>query len=114
MRRKRERAWAFERGEVLMVKEDGEEGLVGSDLHPEGAHSETINRHYVHAETSCNGDDQQRLQCPSRSALCWSHPEHKFPPPTLGKTHPRPQPQPLRRRPVQLMVIPDNDSEMGG
>ena len=115
VRRKWERAWGFERGEVLMVVEDGEEGLVGSGSDPKEAHGETQNKkQYAPAETSSN-DDDQRWQCPSRPAPRLSHSKSKFPQPSLGKTqHSRPQPQPLRRRPVQLMVIPDNDSEMDG
>ena len=113
MRRKRERTWAFERGEVLMGVEDGEEGLVGSDSDPEEAHNEDRKKkHYAPAETSSN-DDDQRWQCPSRPAPCWSHSRSKFPPPSLGKTQ-HGRPQPLRRQPLQLMVIPDIDSEMGG
>ena len=117
VRRKWERTWAFKRGEVLMVVEDGEEGLVGSGSDPKEAHDETtINKHYAPAETSSN-DDDQRWKCPSLPAPRLSHSKSKFPPPSLGKTQhsrPQPQPQPLRRRPVQLMVIPDNDSEMDG
>ena len=54
VRRKWERAWGFERGEVLMVVEDGEEGLAGSGSgsDPKEAHGVIQNdKHYAPAET---------------------------------------------------------------
>ena len=99
LKRKRERAWAIERGSVAVVLEDDEEGLVGSDSNPEDAHSKIIriNKHYTPAETPFN-DDEHRWQCPSRPAPCWSRSKNDFLPPS------QPQPQPLRRQPAKLMV----------
>ena len=88
LRRKRERAWAaIERGEVaaaVVVEED--DGLVGSDPHPEEAHGcqIRIHEHYVPAETSLNDGDQQ-WQCPSGSAPWWSRFESNSPAPAPSR-----------------------------
>ena len=86
VRRKRERAWAIKRGEVAVVVEDGEEGLVGSGSVPEEAHGgDESKRHYLPVETPFN-DGYQGWQCPSRSAPGWSRPKSNFPPPSLGNS----------------------------
>ena len=155
-----ERAWAIERGEVVVVVEDGEEGSAVGYSDWEDARGEVAvdePNEPGPTKTSLTTDDQQS-RWPSQSASCWSRSESNFrPPPPLrktqqqqqqqqqqvhmhmgtyplleleedergpGKTHagrrlPRnqgrhgrtshsspPRPQPLQRRPAQLMVVP--------
>jgi hypothetical protein len=181
-RRKWERDWAIERGEVVVVVEEGDGGernLVGSDSDSdsdrENANGEmmVVEQNYADMEKSSlitnndDDDDQQLWQWPSRSdaPTCGSHrSESNFPPPprvrktqqpqqqqqddergSAGETHtvshtgtgrrlPRKdhshpsqgrksshhsrlhgsQPQPLRRQPAQLMVIPTTSSHGSG
>ncbi|KAF8502070.1 hypothetical protein F5888DRAFT_1632041 [Russula emetica] len=95
VRRKWERDWVIEQGEVAVVVEDGEEEalLVGrnedEDWAPDADSKMEIIKDYVPTETSSvttDNDDHQQWQWSSRSTPCWSRSKSDFQPPPFQIT----------------------------
>ena len=106
VKRKRGRDWAIERGEVVVVVEDGDEeegDLVGSDSEDADGEMMVIEQNNAHAETTSlitnNDDAQQQWQ--------WSHrTESNFTPP--------PPPPPTRVRKTQQQKQDDDERGPAG
>jgi hypothetical protein len=111
VRRKRERDWAIERGEVAVVVEDGDGEEVGLDLHLEDTEGGmAVDKNYVSSSLTTSNDEDQ---WPSQPSVFQSKSNFLLPPP-LRKTQQQKRQDDERVRGRLTLALAADDSRGTG